>query len=71
MCVLEKREEGKVGGAEWREREGGMKTGKKKRGRKPDRKESVPRDQIGSEVINAARHSSIDGCKDKKMCKDN
>lgn len=51
------------------EREGGMKMGKK--GRKPDRKESVLRDQIGSEVINAARHSSIDACKDKKMCKDN
>lgn len=51
------------------EREAGMKTEKK--GREPARKESVPRDQIGSEVINAARHSSIDACKDKKMCKDN
>lgn len=49
----------------------GNEDGGKKRGRKPDRKESVPRDQIGSEVINAARHSSIDGCKDKTMCKDN
>lgn len=52
------------------EREGGNEDGGKK-GRKPDREEGVPRDQIGSEVINAARHSSIDACKDKKMCKDN